>query len=190
MKALSIEDEAWRRPPLSTSCRAHLGYAPVTAFLGPATEALARAICGSGERRDGVSERSRISEHADVAQLVEHWLPKPGVVGSSPIVRFRRRAKIRRPRPRARATQVPQTLAAGQAATDLRSISCEECECRASESLGDDGRTSRGQVESVKLDNRIVDPVASRLVSRVHDDREASCTRGLVGQQTEVHPAR
>ena len=25
---------------------------------------------------------------ADVAQLVEHWLPKPGVVGSSPIVRF------------------------------------------------------------------------------------------------------
>jgi hypothetical protein len=22
--------------------------------------------------------------------LVEHWLPKPGVVGSSPIVRFRR----------------------------------------------------------------------------------------------------
>jgi hypothetical protein len=27
-------------------------------------------------------------EPADVAQLVEHWLPKPRVVGSSPIVRF------------------------------------------------------------------------------------------------------
>ena len=27
------------------------------------------------------------SSRADVAQLVEHWLPKPGVVGSSPIVR-------------------------------------------------------------------------------------------------------
>ena len=25
---------------------------------------------------------------ADVAQLVEHWLPKPGVAGSSPVVRF------------------------------------------------------------------------------------------------------
>ncbi len=31
------------------------------------------------------------SQRADVAQLVEHWLPKPGVVGSSPIVRFTRK---------------------------------------------------------------------------------------------------
>ena len=27
--------------------------------------------------------------HADVAQLVEHWLPKPGVAGSNPVVRLR-----------------------------------------------------------------------------------------------------
>ena len=34
------------------------------------------------------------SPRADVAQLVEHWLPKPGVVGSSPIVRFDKALQI------------------------------------------------------------------------------------------------
>ena len=29
-----------------------------------------------------------MTTYADVAQLVEHWLPKPGVAGSSPVVRF------------------------------------------------------------------------------------------------------
>ena len=44
---------------------------------------------GSGRRRREPRPRPPLeSGRADVAQLVEHWLPKPGVVGSSPIVRF------------------------------------------------------------------------------------------------------
>src|SRR5947207_3642143 len=42
-----------------------------------------RAGCAVAE-----TVRYRDCDFADVAQLVEHWLPKPGVVGSSPIVRF------------------------------------------------------------------------------------------------------
>ena len=33
------------------------------------------------------------SPQADVAQLVEHWLPKPRVAGSSPVVRFTRKPR-------------------------------------------------------------------------------------------------
>src|SRR5258705_13945720 len=38
-------------------------------------------------RRSSDARLESAGLHADVAQLVEHWLPKPGVVGSSPIVR-------------------------------------------------------------------------------------------------------
>ena len=41
-------------------------------------------MSGRGETRD----TARIQAFADVAQLVEHWLPKPGVAGSTPVVRF------------------------------------------------------------------------------------------------------
>ena len=37
---------------------------------------------------------ANLGAFADVAQLVEHWLPKPGVVGSSPIVRSHERPAI------------------------------------------------------------------------------------------------
>jgi hypothetical protein len=43
-----------------------------------------RASCAAS-----VTLRYRVCDRADVAQSVEHWLPKPGVVGSSPIVRSR-----------------------------------------------------------------------------------------------------
>ena len=39
-------------------------------------------------RRVILARRLRSWARADVAQLVEHWLPKPGVEGSSPFVRF------------------------------------------------------------------------------------------------------
>ena len=32
--------------------------------------------------------RGQPTAHADVAQLVERWLPKPKVAGSRPVVRF------------------------------------------------------------------------------------------------------
>jgi hypothetical protein len=36
----------------------------------------------------GSPERGYDAAFADVAQLVEHWLPKPGVAGSNPVVRL------------------------------------------------------------------------------------------------------
>ena len=38
--------------------------------------------------RGEMAERRYDAGFADVAQLVEHWLPKPGVAGSSPVVRL------------------------------------------------------------------------------------------------------
>src|SRR5262249_47675924 len=46
----------------------------------------------AGGRRGG---GARLGLRADVAQSVEHWLPKPGVAGSSPVVRFNGSAPIR-----------------------------------------------------------------------------------------------
>ena len=47
---------------------------------------------------------------ADVAQLVEHWLPKPRVAGSSPVVRF--------PRKPARVAGIPPPHYRGQPPSD------------------------------------------------------------------------
>jgi hypothetical protein len=48
-----------------------------------------RSVCRLDYRRNRSSpQRVKSAPRADVAQLVEHWLPKPRVAGSSPVVRF------------------------------------------------------------------------------------------------------
>jgi hypothetical protein len=46
----------------------------------------------SSVRLKGTLTRASLSEHADVAQLVEHHLAKVGVAGSNPVVRSDRTA--------------------------------------------------------------------------------------------------
>ena len=50
----------------------------------------ARAGAGDLAARTKIPARPP-SRHADVAQLVERWLPKPKVAGSKPVVRFQAR---------------------------------------------------------------------------------------------------
>ena len=47
-----------------------------------------RSPCLRCRHREYSCAAVQSATHADVAQLVEHWLPKPGVAGSSPVVRF------------------------------------------------------------------------------------------------------
>ena len=45
------------------------------------------------------SRNSRVFyKHAELAQLVEHWLPKPRVAGSSPVFRSENEEKLREKR--------------------------------------------------------------------------------------------
>src|SRR5215208_1683521 len=58
--------------------------------------------------------------HADVAQLVERWLPKPKVAGSRPVVRFS--LKRARQRPRRRAPRSCRSASGPAAGRDLAPI--------------------------------------------------------------------
>src|SRR4051812_25691430 len=64
-----------------------MGHAPFRGFAVTRNEGLpTTGKTGRTVSRDGL----RWTQPADVAQLVEHRLPKPRVVGSSPIVRSRK----------------------------------------------------------------------------------------------------
>ena len=67
------------------------GIAPIVGLEGSTAYPSNGGFLPSDRGRISVPRLVTLPLNADVAQLVEHWLPKPRVAGSSPVVRSNRK---------------------------------------------------------------------------------------------------
>ena len=59
----------------------------------PAIGSLSSGVTIKVDDSFSFAKNTTFAEQAELAQLVEHWLPKPRVAGSSPVFRSRKRKK-------------------------------------------------------------------------------------------------